>query len=147
MKMSTNQLLEALTQIDRRPKLISDIEESYHGSIFADVCNLIRNFSENNYATHDHLLVQCVTYALKALSLFSEYEECKISNILLPILNILKLPTNTAELTLVAATAWAKVVCTLNPDVSIARNGLLQQIESSTNQETYCSPQGIEEKS
>ena len=133
VKMSTNQLLEALTQIDRRPKLISDIEELYPGSIFADVCNLIRNFSENNYATHDHLLVQCVTYALKALSLFSEYEECKISNILLPILNILKLPTNTAELTLVAATAWAKVVCTLNPDVSIARNGLLQQIESSTN--------------
>ena len=131
--MSTNEMLEALLKIDRRPKLILEVEQQYNGCIFSDICKLIQAFCDETVCAKDPITIQCVTYALKALSLFSKYEESDISNILLAILKITKSPLNTAELALVAATSWAKVICNLYKHDVLARNKLLEEVESPTN--------------
>ena len=127
--MISNKLVTVLRKLDSAPKTISIIEQDYPGCIINDICELLKTFSESTEICQENEIVQCVIHALKNILAFSESEQCQVSSLLTPILTIAISPSNSSELTLVSATAWAKIICKLHADVIVARRTLLKEVE------------------
>ena len=131
--MIPNKLVTVLRSLDSAPKTISMLEQDYSGCIMNDICGLLKAFSESTETCQENEIVQCVIYALKNILVFSESEQCQVASLLAPILTITISPSNSSELTLVSATAWAKIICKLHADVIVARRTLLKEVECHAN--------------
>ena len=131
--MADVMLQSALIKVNKTPKLILEVETEYKGCIFTDTCNLIGYYSDNVSLKKNQQSIQCLTHALKAFTLFSKYKGSDLSKIHPNLLEIVKCPSNSAELTLVSATAWAKVICESCTNTCDARKTLLEEVENFKN--------------
>ena len=131
--MKNDNLLDALIKVNKAPKSILDVEFQYKGCIFTDACNIIEHFGDTSNSSQEKLSTEYLTNALKALPLFSKYKDGNLSSLHPQILEILKCPTNSAEMTLVSATAWAKVICEICKEPSDARKLVFEEIENPKN--------------